>query len=161
MRYPIKDFDDPILAIMAKLLGQNIDKGSGTMDAYLGIEWSYVIQEKFTENGKVVFKPVRYYLTPKQIFTRLKYDMRVIHSDIWVNAFFNTTKEEWMILPVQYPNQADGIISRGGIVIRVNDPANTSPISKEDSLMNHYTCTHTIEKKEGWANDMNKVLGLC
>jgi hypothetical protein len=130
------------------------------MKSYLGIEWSYTINEKFNENGKIVFKPVRYHLTPQQIFTRLKYDMRVIHSDIWVNLFFNTLRHDSMVASVRYPNEADAIISRGGTVIRVNNPENTSPITKEDALMNNYDCSHQIEMKGGRVQNIGEFFDL-
>lgn len=159
-QWELLDFDAPIIRLMNDLTGQQTAKNSESMNSYLGTEWSYVIQEKFMENNQLVFKPVRYYLTPKQIFTRLKYEMRVIHADIWVNAFFNNNRWANSVLPVQYPNQADAIISREGIIIRFNNPNNTSPISKEDSLLDGYPFTHVIEMKQGWGNELNKILGF-
>jgi hypothetical protein len=159
--YKLLDFDKPILDLVKTLTGSHFLKNSDAMTSYLGAEWSYIITEKFIENGQVTFKSVRYYLTPKQIFTRLKYEMRTIHSDIWVNAFFNNVNWESSVLSVQYPNQADAIIARGGVVIRFNDPANTSPVSREDALMDGYSFSHVIDQSAvGWANELNKILKI-
>ena len=115
------------------------------MGAYLGREWSYVREEKFTEDENIVFRPVRYHLTPKQIFNKLKYDMRDIHPDFWVNTFFRIYCPPFMVVPVRYPSQADALLQRGGIVIRINNSSNTAPVTREDALMDGYTCTHVFD----------------
>ncbi len=146
--HPVINFDSSILDFMQQLTGIKLIKNSDQIDSYLGKEWSYVRQEKFTEKGTVVFKPIRYYLTAKQVFTKLKYNLREIHSDIWVNHFFNT-HEGSMILPIQYPNQADAIVERGGIIVRITNPLYYG--SREETIMDNYPCTHTVEiNKLSW-----------
>jgi len=143
--YPIARPDEVIYDFMNRLLGINVNPDSpAEMKTFLGREWSYVREEKFNENGVITIRPVRYHLTPKQIFTRLKYEMRTIHSDIWVNAFFKNLRPN-VIVPVLYPNEADAITDRGGIIIRINDLSDTSPASREEQLMDGYTFNYTIE----------------
>ena len=70
---------------------------------------------------------------------------KYIHTDVWVNALFSEYKEEfinkgignfhdpigykkplgfpnWIITDVRFPNEADAIIERGGVLIRVERP---------------------------------------
>lgn len=144
--YEIGDFDVPIFSELCNAIGFFIYKDDKNMDAYLGQEWSYTIQQKFMEDGKLVFKPVRYYLTPRQIFTKLKYNTREIHSNFWVNAYFNSDDyigSNDVILPVRYPNEADAIIDRGGIIIRLENDLYRP--TKEELLMDNYPCTYTIK----------------
>lgn len=143
--YFLADFDQPIYNLLQEATGLDPhDISRETMGAYLGREWSYVREEKFSEEGKIVFRPVRYHLTPKQIFNKLKYDMRDIHPDFWVNIFFRLYCPPEMVAPIQYPNQADAILDRGGIVIRVNNLSKTSPVTREDALMDGYSFTHVF-----------------
>jgi hypothetical protein len=144
--YEIGDFDVPIYSTLIGAIGFFIHKDDEKMDAYLGQEWSYVIQQKFMEGGKMIFKPIRYYLTPRQIFTKLKYNIREIHSNYWVNAYFNSddyicTNE--IILPVRYPNEADAIIDRGGIIIRINNDLYKP--TKEEVLMDGYSFNYKLK----------------
>jgi hypothetical protein len=141
-RYPIMKTDEIIYEFMHRILGIDFDESN--MKTFLGREWSFVREEKFNENGVITIKPVRYHLTPKQIFTRLKYEMRAIHSDIWVNAFFKHVKPN-VVIPVLYPNEADAIIERGGIIIRINDLGDFTTASREEQLMDGYSFTHIVE----------------
>lgn len=149
LNYTIGDFDAPIYKFLEEVTGINASSiNEDIMSIYLGREWSYVREEKFNSSDGIVFKPVRYHLTPKQIFTKLKYDMRDIHSDFWVNVFFMRYCPEYCVIPVRYPNQADAIIQRDGIVIRINNLFSNITILKEDTIMDGYTCNYTIEVKD-------------
>jgi hypothetical protein len=140
--YKVQSFDDSIYYALSCATGIDTDtlKKSDVFNSYLGKEWSYVREERFTENGQTVFKPIRYYLSPKQIFNKLKYDMREIHSNYWINQFFNTYIGQIppIIIGVQYPNQAEAILERGGIVLRGDNLSQTSPVTREDLLMDTY-----------------------
>lgn len=144
--YFLADFDQPIYNLLEDATGITPEDAGKTdmMNAYLGREWSYVREEKFSEEGNIVFKPVRYYLTAKQIFNKLKYDLRNIHPDFWVNIFFKMYCPPFTVLPVRYPNQADAIQANGGIVLRINNSSYSAPILKEDTLMDGFTCDHTF-----------------
>ncbi len=138
----ILDYDNPIHDFLKEVTGQS-SINEELMGAFLGREWSYVREEKFTENGGLVFKPVRYYLTPKQILTKLRYNLRDIHPDFWVNTYYNKYPTEGVI-PVRYPNEADGVVDHGGILIRIEMDNPTGPITKENTLMDTYKCDYTI-----------------
>ncbi len=69
----------------------------------------------------------RYGISPREIMQGLGEKMREIYSNIWVDTVFNTTipnlesqgYELFIISDVRYPNEAEGISSRGGHVIKV------------------------------------------
>lgn len=161
--YRIAKFDDVIFHFMSQLLG--IDQKSlsnpDVQSTYLGKEWSYVIHQTFNENGKILTKPVRYYLSPKQIFKRLKYDIRTIHADFWVNAYFNIYKlSGTTVIAVQYPNQADAILERGGKVIRLENLKNNSPAVREDLIMENYEKFTQVIKFSNLDEMHKKIIAL-
>jgi hypothetical protein len=49
----------------------------------------------------------------------------IIHPNIWVNSTFADWKPHcsWVITDTRFPNEADAIKKRGGIVIRVERPS--------------------------------------
>lgn len=161
LNYELLDYDTPMLETLNFATGVS-NSSSEEMDAYLGREWSYVREEKFMEDGAVIFKPVRYHLTPKQIFTKLKYNMRDIHPDFWVNAFY--TNKYFIpalggVIPVRYPNEADGVVDHGGIMIRINNLHNRNVVTKENLLMDNYGCDYTVDVDgEGLIKPLNEVL---
>ena len=84
-------------------------------------------------------------LTPRLLLQLLGTECgrNIIHPNIWVNALFNTYKEEiyrvevptraagfldtykfpnWIITDMRFPNELKAVKSRGGITIRVNRP---------------------------------------
>ena len=104
----------------------------------IGPEW----MKWFTEDGlppKKNHAGVGEVLTPRKLLQLLGTEAgrNIIHPNIWVNALFanykkiaynwdcdgNTTVEgypKWIITDVRFPNEAQAIKDRGGIVIRVN-----------------------------------------
>jgi hypothetical protein len=164
--YHIANYDAPMLETFKYVTGVD-DKISTSeeMDVYLGPEWSYVREEKFMDDGAIIFKPVRYYLTPKQILTKLRYNMRDIHPDFWVNAFYNNKHhlppegKLGVVVAVKYPNEADGIIDHGGVVIRVNNPHYRGVVTKDNLLMDTYPCDYIADVDgEGIEHAVNKTL---
>jgi hypothetical protein len=142
LNYPLLDYDAPLYDFLKNVTGLS-EMNDELMNAFLGREWSYVREEKFTENGELVFKPVRYYLTPKQILTKLRYNLREIHADFWVNDYYNNYSHNGVI-PVRYPNEADGVSDHNGILIRIENENQNGPITRENTLMDTYKCDHTI-----------------
>lgn len=157
--YPVLNYDSPLYDFLSSITGQPMHSDE-LMNAFLGKEWSYVREEKFTENGELVFKPVRYYLTPKNILMKLKYNLRDIHPDLWVNAYFNNYSHEGVI-PVRYPNEADGVIDHGGIMIRIENSTIVGPVTKENTIMDAYKCDYTIEvNSQNFSEKLNNLICL-
>jgi hypothetical protein len=69
-------------------------------------------------------------LTPRKILQLLGTEAgrEIIHPNIWVNSLFAdyTTDSNWIITDVRFPNEAQAIKDRGGIVIRVERPGGES-----------------------------------
>jgi hypothetical protein len=69
-------------------------------------------------------------LTPRKILQLLGTEAgrEIIHPNIWVNSLFAdyTTDSNWIITDVRFPNEAQAIKDRGGIVIRIERPGGES-----------------------------------
>jgi hypothetical protein len=69
-------------------------------------------------------------LTPRKILQLLGTEAgrEIIHPNIWVNSLFAdyTTDSNWVITDVRFPNEAQAIKDRGGIVIRIERPGGES-----------------------------------
>ena len=106
----------------------------------LGEEWWYCVADDgsyipYVQNlheGKVV-NLVK--LTPRKLLQLLGTEAgrQIIHPNIWVNALFadfennksdwlSATNSKWIITDVRFPNEAQAIKDRGGILIRINRP---------------------------------------
>lgn len=150
LSFDIANYDTPILETLKYVTG--LDKSvADESEVYLGREWSYVRDEKFIDDKGVVFKPVRYYLSPKQIITKLRYNMRDIHPDFWVNAFYQNNfhipkiGSSGTVVPVKYPNEADGVIDHNGLIIRINNPHHRGVFVKDNLLMDNYPCNYIVD----------------
>jgi hypothetical protein len=88
------------------------------MNSYLGGEWSYLREERFVEGKNVSRKPVRYYISPKMILTKMYELGREIHSNFWVNALLHKydSKKKWIIL-LMYPNEFAAVKELGAHTI--------------------------------------------
>jgi hypothetical protein len=69
-------------------------------------------------------------LTPRKILQLLGTEAgrEIIHPNIWVNSLFAdyTTDSNWIITDVRFPNEAQAIKDRGGIVLRIERPGGES-----------------------------------
>lgn len=63
-------------------------------------------------------------LTPRKLLQLLGTEAgrQIIHPNIWVNALFSAYKPEdnWIVTDVRFPNEADIVKDKGGIMIRIN-----------------------------------------
>ena len=119
--YQIKKFADKLKDIVCLLIGctrEQLEDGE-FKDKPLGKEWddSHGIN------------------TPRELLQVLGTDCGrdIIHPNIWVNALFADFEDNksgwlsginsnWVVTDVRFPNEAQAIKDRGGIVIRVNRP---------------------------------------
>lgn len=65
--------------------------------------------------------------TPRLLLQLLGTDCgrNILHPNIWINALFADYKKDqsdWIITDVRFPNEAEAIKARGGIVVRVDRP---------------------------------------
>jgi len=127
--WQIKKFAGKLKQIVSLLTGipvEDLEKQE-VKDRVLGKEWQVIPYE----NTFYTKRTVRWLL--QKLGTDAMRD--VIHPNIWVNALFADYKDEWggmntytntgkypnwIITDVRFPNEADAILERGGIMLRVN-----------------------------------------
>ena len=99
-------------------------------------------------------------LTPRRLLQLLGTEAgrNIIHPNIWVNALFADypkivdiddkgldVYESWIITDVRFPNEAQAIKDRGGVVIRVNRPLERLGNSKLPKLKHTSISQHPSE----------------
>jgi hypothetical protein len=71
-----------------------------------------------------------------------------VHPDAWVNALFTDYYHhaKWVITDVRFPNEAQAIKDRGGVVIRVNRPG-VGPVNNHPSetALDDWDFDHVID----------------
>jgi hypothetical protein len=84
------------------------------LNSYLGDEWSYIREERFTGADGVTKKPVKYYNSPKIILAKIYELGREIHSNTWINALTRTyyNNSKWIVY-VTYPNEFTALKDMG------------------------------------------------
>ena len=124
----VKRYRDEIEKFAARVIGFTEEQMRDTklMASYLGEEWSYTRNERFVDPKEgVLLRPVKYHITPAQVVQRIMYLGREIHSQFWVNALYaswdaDVTLPHWVVIDCLYPNEADAIVDREGILVRVD-----------------------------------------
>lgn len=102
----------------------------------------------------------RYGLTPREILQGIGEKMREIYEDIWVDTVFYTTIPElqrqgynkFVISDVRYPNEADTIHDRGGLVVKIEREAGGVSVGADHSsetAMVDYKLYHKIMENNG------------
>lgn len=94
-----------------------------------------------------------------------------LHTDTWVMSLMNTInpKDLVVISDVRFPNEADAIIERGGIVIRLEgDPAKIRENSNRDlthiseTALDNYPRFHTVIHNIGTVDELYmQIDGVC
>lgn len=142
--WQIKKFAGKLKQIVSILTGiptEDLEKQS-VKDRVLGPEWERSVSPLLSEDltcgvHRVYGPPVMTPYTVREVLQRVGTEaMRdQIHPNIWVNALFSDYKAiphnqmddfptmnvypQWIITDVRFPNEAQAIKDRGGIMIRV------------------------------------------
>ena len=93
----------------------------------------------------------RFSLTPRLLLQLLGTECgrQIIHPNIWVNSTFIDYKEDckWIISDVRFPNEAEAIKSKGGILIRINRLGfeDTGNHESEIALDNYYKFDYIVD----------------
>lgn len=162
--YKIKKFADKLKDIVCILIGCTREQLEDRefKEKELGEEWWYYCNSLFfdgetkmvsyLEANDTIKDNTSWYivkLTPRKLLQLLGTEAgrNIIHPNIWVNALFADypkivdmddkgldVYENWIITDVRFPNEAQAIKDRGGIVIRVNRYCYDS---LEDYLVTH------------------------
>ena len=148
--YDNKKFAGILKDITCKLVGCNVSQLEDRQfkEAELGKEW----------DG----------LTPRKILQLLGTEAgrQIIHPNIWVNALFANykPKENWIVTDVRFPNEADIIKDKGGIMIRINRPGTESHCGGQhlsETSLDAYDKFDYVIENDGTVQDLiDKVKSL-
>jgi hypothetical protein len=126
--WEIRKFAGKLKDIASHLTGIDIEdfEDQDFKKTYLGKEWDYQIDQ---------FNPVQK-MTVRDFLQKLGTDALRdgLHPNVWVNALMADYDEEfnWIVTDVRFPNEAQAIKDRDGIIIRVDRPG-ISPINAHPS----------------------------
>lgn len=123
--FKVKKFADKLKEMAALMLGvpREMFEDQEYKDSYLPKEWDYYDWD----NNKMTQMTVREFL--QRFGTDAIRNM--VHMDAWVNAAMSGYKEgdNWLFTDVRFPNEAQAIKNKGGVVIRLNRyPPGVSPV---------------------------------
>lgn len=86
----------------------------------------------------------------------------VLHPDAWVNALFSNYAyhDKWVITDCRFPNEAEAIKDRGGIIVRVNRTG-VKPINNHESetSLDDYDFDWIIENN-GTIDDLKETVKI-
>lgn len=123
----------------------------------LGPEWNYW-EDDYHPDG--TFDAMRQHgMTVREFLQKLGNDaLRFkLHQAVWTNALFSefTPECNWIISDMRYPNEAECIKGRGGIVVRITRPNNPYPESAHisETALDDYKFDYEI-KNEGSIEDL-------
>jgi len=131
--YQIKKYADRLKDIVCLLIGCTREQLEDRefKEKELGEEWNWSKKIPVGNSGDYSLDHI--VMTPRLLFQLLGTDCGrdIIHPNIWVNSLFADYEDnksdwlsglnsKWIITDVRFPNEAQAIKDRSGIVIRVN-----------------------------------------
>ena len=189
--YQIKEFEDKRKDIVCLLIGctRGQLEDREFKEKELGEEWvaykaagSSVLYATEEEIRKTTPIPIKVRLTPRLLLQLLGTECgrEIIHPNIWINALFADYKTlgfgdgdvavlefpNWIITDVRFPNEAQAIKDRGGVVIRVNRydengmPYKTLNNHPSEIALNDYDFDYVIENDGSIEELVEKVKQL-
>lgn len=107
-------------------------------------------EDQYSHEGKATYLP-EWNMTVGELQQRLGTEAirNVLHMDAWVLALFAdfTVTSQWIITDVRFPNEAHAVLSRGGLLVRIDgtriqdtsrDPNHPSEIALDTWSKWHY-----------------------
>jgi hypothetical protein len=69
-----------------------------------------------------------------------------LHPDAWVNALFTDfhPDSKWVISDVRFPNEAEAVERRGGLLLRVERPLKSNDRHKSEKALDDWKFDHVI-----------------
>lgn len=137
--WEIKKFAGKLKTIASMLTGIPIHKfeDQAFKKTHLGSEWNAPIPGEDWKNGK----PVNVPMTVREFLQKLGTDglREGLHTNVWVNAMFADYEcvhtdhvpngwdcDNWIITDCRFPNEAQAVKNRNGIIIRIDRPGVTA-----------------------------------
>lgn len=149
--YEVKKFAYKLKQIISILTGipiEDLEKAE-VKNSKVGEEWAYLLwfngkkMLRVNPNRWSDFEPHRlknYTFREMLQYIGTELFREQLHEDVWVNALFADFKindsfvndSKWIITDLRFPNEAEAIRKRNGLLIRVDNP-NYAPIPNEHS----------------------------
>ena len=182
--YQIKKFADKLKDIVCLLIGCTREQLEDRefKEKELGEEWLLPKGIGLKQQIQMQHLSPLESLTPRKLLQLLGTECgrEILHPDIWVNALFadykkvmrtNANKEpdlfnmpKWIITDVRFPNEAQAIKDKGGIVIRVNRDNGTRAIDvnphPSETALDNYKFDEVIENNGSIEELIEKVKQL-
>lgn len=103
----------------------------------------------------------RQQMTPRRLLQLLGTEAgrQIIHPNIWVNALFadwktdhpSTPYQKWIICDVRFPNEAEAIKKRGGVLVRIERPDELRfPDKKADESVLSHASETALDNWQDW-----------
>ena len=126
-KYEVKRFSDKLKMIASLLSGISAERFESQDFKQLGMPsvWNKHNSPTTPYGDQHIRMSVREFL--QKIGTEAMRDN--LHEDVWVNALFADYKERyygsknmpnWVITDVRFPNEANAILNRGGVMVKIN-----------------------------------------
>lgn len=153
--FKIKKFAYKLKLITSILTGipvEDLEKRE-VKDSFLGPEWNYVFASGIEQQ-----------MTVRVFMQKLGTEglREGVHKNIWVNALFSdyTPGEGWIITDTRFPNEAEAIKNRGGIIIRVNRPGISSGDHPSETSLDEWEFDHVITN-DSTLEDLKQKVSDC
>ena len=172
--YQIKKYADKLKDIVCLLIGCTREQLEDRefKEKPLGEDWmlyrttsSYGAPDELSLTPTGAIHERKEYLTPRKLLQLLGTECgrQILHPNIWVNALFadykgidnplekghpeEWGKPNWIITDVRFPNEAQAIKDRGGIVIRV-DRKLDRPLTAEEIVSSQHPSETALDNYE-------------
>lgn len=165
-RYKIKKFAGKLKQMATLLTGIPVEKFEDQefKKEDLGIEWAYPYPGEYYDDGE----PVMVRMSVRQLLQKLGTEaMRQgLHTNVWVNALFvdyhpiklsQDDPSYWLVTDTRFPNEAEAIEERGGILLRIERPGTSTGDHPSETALDDYPFTHVIVNDGDLNNLINKV----
>lgn len=151
--WQVRKFAGRLKEIASLLTGVPVEKWEDQefKKQIMPLEWQTLVRTPTDENTRYTENTWRWFL--QVLGTECMRDG--LHSEVWVNALMSEYKPKerhlgladvsddyplWLITDVRFPNEADAVRSRGGLMVRIERHNSDAPISlhpSETSLDNY------------------------
>jgi hypothetical protein len=150
--FEIKKFAGKLKQVASILTGITIKmfEDQEFKKTYLGSEWSTAIRKPGKRQdglfgGELVIKP----MSVRDLLQKLGTEAlrNGLHENTWVNALMAdyTIKTNWVITDTRFPNEAEAIKQRDGIILTITNP-DVSPVNRHvsETALDNYPFDYVI-----------------
>lgn len=171
--WQIKKFAFKLKQVASLMLGYPVElfEDQEFKKQVLPLEWNYFgpsIQSGGISTADIVEKQMDIRTFLQKLGTEAVRDG--LHTNAWVNALFSDYKLEnhsgptrdmrypkWIITDCRFPNEAQAVKDKGGIIIRVNRPGIKSGEHPSETALNNWDFDYIIDNSAGLEELREKV----